>query len=98
MEEQKRGCDNSQTSNNSKQPIFLGKQVTKCKDSALKERLRVLIKSKGMSESDFYHLIEMSKQNWYSYSWGLWQPTLELKVRIAKALGVDSSVIWQESK
>jgi DNA-binding XRE family transcriptional regulator len=51
-----------------------------------------------MSEADFYHSIGVSKQNWYSYSWGLWQPNIEMKIKIATALGCDSCLIWQEKK
>jgi DNA-binding XRE family transcriptional regulator len=71
-------------------------EVKLSKDSYLKERLKTLIKSKGMSEADFYNSIGLSRQYWYALSWGLWNPTIELKCKIASALAVDSSVIFQE--
>lgn len=71
-------------------------EVRKGKDELLKERLKTLIISRGISEATFYSSLGLSKQVWYAISWGLWQPTKELKCRIAKALQTDSCVIWQE--
>lgn len=98
MEEQKRGCDNGKTSNNAKQPIFLKSQVEKYRNPALKERLKTLILAKGMSQADFYHSLGLGKDYWYMISWGRTECPADLKVKIAVALGVDSSVIWQEKK
>ena len=64
------------------------------KDQLLKKRLQTLIISKGMSESDFYHSLEISKQYWYFISWGIWACPIPLKVRISKKLNTDSSAIW----
>lgn len=80
------------------QTFFLPKQVINRKDALLKLKLQTLIKAKGLYEKDFYHSIGISKQNWYSYSWGLIPTPQEWKIRIAQALGTDSSVIWQEKE
>lgn len=80
----------------SKKKIFLNSVVRRGKNKALKIRLQTLIKSKGMSEADFYSHLGYSRQVWYAISWGIWELTVEHKVKIAMALGVDSSVIWQE--
>ena len=94
-----------QTDNMEKKTFFLTEQVKKSKitinkkkDILLKERLRTLIKSKGLSEADFYHKIGLEKQYWYSISWGLLEIPLDVKVKIAKALDSDTSVIWKENK
>ena len=78
--------------------VFLPHVVKKGKSRALKIRLRVLINGKGMSESDFYKSLGFSKQVWYALSWGIWECTTEQRVRISRALGVDSSVIFQLDK
>lgn len=83
---------------NPSQPFFLNSDVRKSKDRSLKIRLQTLIKAKGMSEADFYHNLGYSRQVWYAMSWGVWETSIEHKVKIARALGVDSSVIWQERK
>lgn len=77
-------------------PLSADIGVKKSKDTLLKERLQTLIKAKGLSESEFYNSLGLSKQYWYWLSWGLWEPTIELKVKISKALGTDSCVIWKE--
>jgi len=82
--------------NSSDKNFFLDKRVKERKNHALKTRLQTLILSKGLSEPDFYHKIGLSKQYWYEISWGRWDCPIKLKVRIAEALGVDSSVIFQE--
>lgn len=78
--------------------LSVNHEVNRCKNRLIKERLRTLIKAKGMSEADFYNSIKISRQYWYYLSWGICDCPTELKVRIAQALGIDSSVIWQEDK
>lgn len=89
---------NEGTQDNPSLPFFLKSEVRRSKDKTLKIRLQTLIKAKGMSEADFYNQLRYSRQVWYAMSWGIWETSIEHKVRIAKALGVDSSVIWQERK
>lgn len=89
-------CPMSEMDNKPQQNLFLNSAVKRCKDKSLKIRLQTLINSKGLSEPDFYNSLGYSRQVWYAISWGIWEATIEHKVRIAKALDVDSSVIWQE--
>ena len=84
----------NESNNTPKQTIFLDSHIRRSKDKAIKIRLQTLIKSKGMSENEFYKNLGYSAQVWYAISWGIWETTIEHKVRIAKALEVDSSVIW----
>ncbi len=83
-------------SNNPRSRFFCLEQVKLCKKPILKERIQTLIKSKGISESEFYNKIGLSRQYWYYISWGIWKPTTELRIKIARELGVDSSVIFQD--
>ncbi len=71
--------------------------VKECKNPILKERIRTLIIKKGLSESEFYNSIGISRQYWYYLSWGIWETPTHLKVRISKELDVDSSVIWNNN-
>lgn len=82
----------------SSQNFFLDTKVKRHKNGVLKTRLQTLILKKGMKEHEFYHSVGISKQYWYFLSWGIFEPTIDLKVKIAQALECDSSVIWQENK
>ena len=84
--------------NTKRKPIFLNSHIRKIKDVSLKIRLQTLIKARGLSEKDFYRSLDYSPQVWYALSWGIWEANIETKVKVAKALEVDSSVIWQDSK
>src|SRR3989338_7817753 len=81
-----------------RKPIFLNSHIRKIKDVSLKIRLQTLIKARGLSEKDFYRSLDYSPQVWYALSWGIWEANIETKVKVARALEVDSSVIWQDSK
>ena len=80
------------------QTFFKLPRVKISSDRVLKTRLLTLISAKGISQADFYKSIGLSRQYWFSISYGLIECPLDLKVKISQALGVDSSVIWQEKK
>lgn len=89
---------NHSQENTTKQNFFLDKPVKKCKNWVLKNRLQTLIKRLGMSEADFYKEIGLSKQYWYMISWGMEETPQDVKIRVAKALDTDTSLIWQEQE
>lgn len=66
------------------------------KNHTIKTRLKTLIQERGMSEPDFFHSIGLTRQHWYYISWDIWPTSIELKLKIAQALGTDSCLIWQE--
>lgn len=72
--------------------VLRGVKVSKNKH--LKERLQTLIADRGLSEPEFFHSIGMSRQHWYYISWGIWDCKYSLKLKIAKALETDTSVIF----
>lgn len=76
----------------------LNRLVEKHRDERLKLRLKTLISARGMCQADFYKSLGLGKDYWYMISWGKVVCPLDLKVRIAQALGVDSSVIWEEAR
>ena len=82
-------------------PIFwtegVKKPVLDTKDKGLKSRLRTLIFERGYkAEHEFFHEIGVSRQYWFRISWGIDECPLYLKFKIAKALGVDSRLIWRD--
>lgn len=76
----------------------LSNEVKPRKDQALKIRLDSFIKARGLSISDFYREVGISRQLWYYYSWGLWPVPVQVRVRVAIVLKVDSSVLWPPEK
>jgi hypothetical protein len=88
--------DKQESSIPSTNTFSLTTAVKKCKNTLLKERLRTLIRSNGLSEREFYHSINLTRQYWYGVSWGIMSIPFELKLKIAKALNVDTSIIWQK--
>jgi len=77
--------------------FFSSMGVNSRKDWALHERLQTLIKNAGLTNQEFYISVGISRQHYYQFSWGLQKCPIEIKVRIAKVLNTDSSVIWQNS-
>lgn len=75
------------------------KPLIEHKNKGLKSKLRALILKKGLKEEyEFFQSLGLSRQYWYRISWGLDECPTYLKIRIAKALGVDSILIWEEVK
>jgi len=92
--------DGGSLDNSSTDAFFCAEGVKKplidTKDKGLKSRLRALILERGMKEEhEFFQSIGLSRQYWYRISWGLDECPVYLKIKIAKALGVDSIVIWE---
>lgn len=87
--------ENATLKDSSESSIFLNEPVKRGKDKALKIRLDTLIKNAGLTQSEFYRELQISRQYWYFISWGLWDCPIEFKVKIARLLNTDSSVIWR---
>ena len=85
-------------SNNPNNSFFSQEVVKRGKDIALKTRFDTLIKNAGLSQTEFYERTGISRQYFYFISWGIWECPIEMKVKIAKVLTTDSSVIWQEER
>lgn len=77
--------------------FFLDKQVIDCqKKQSLTplEIVKVLLKERAMKQVDLADKIGMSRQGLHSYLSGKWVVPTQIKIKIAEALEVDSSVIW----
>ena len=74
----------SESSNNS---FFCEEEVKKCKNQILKNRCEDAITSCGISNQDFYERVNISRQQWYYWSWGLIEFPLWLKVKLCDEFG-----------
>jgi len=74
--------------------FFYARGVKKSKNKALKNRLQTLINDRGLTELEFRRELGVSRQYWYGISWGLFTITKILKLRIAKLLDTDTSIIF----
>lgn len=77
--------------------FFVDNRVNEGKDYLLHERIKTLIKNKGLSNSEFYKLSGISRQHYYLISYGLQKCSIELRVKLAKILDTDSSLIFQKN-
>jgi len=84
------------TTSGKTEPFFCSKVVKHSKNIILKTRLDTLIKRAGLSQSEFYNKMQISRQLWYFYSWGIWIIPTHMRVKLAEILQCDSSVIFQE--
>ena len=86
---------NQQEGNGSQgEPFFLNKDVSVCNEVILKDRFKVLLLSKGWSQSRLADEIRITKQTLGNIINDYWKPTSQIKIKIAEALGVDSLVIF----
>lgn len=77
--------------------FFIPEQVRECKkkqSSKPLDTVKVLLKERGMKQSHLADKIGIARQTLHHYLSGYWGATVEMKVRISRELGVDSSVIW----
>ena len=88
----------AQTNNSKEDSFFCSKVVKRSKNIILKTRLDTLIKRAGLSQSEFYNKMQISRQLWYFYSWGIWIIPTHMRVKLAEILKCDSSVIFQEEQ
>jgi DNA-binding XRE family transcriptional regulator len=78
--------------------FFSNESVKKQKNLALRTRLQTLIKQKGWTNQEFYKISGVSRQYYYFISWGLWPCPLDIKLKIARVLEVDSRIIWRDEE
>ena len=63
-------------------------------DLSVKQAITTLCRAKGWKYTDLSAHVGIAKQTLNNYMNGRWGVPTEIKVKIAKELGVDSSVIW----
>lgn len=57
--------------------------------------IRALLKERNWKQSELAQKIGMTRQALNNYLRGFWVFPLSIKIKIAEAFGVDSSVIWR---
>jgi len=89
---------NSKSDKSSQDNFFLKEGVKGRKNQVFKIKLQTLILSKGMSEPEFFRKLNISRQRWYYFSWGIWACPDWLKIRISHELNVPIHSIWSDQK
>ena len=80
-------------------PFFLDKGVKESKIKlSPKEVILSLCRAKAWKQVDLANAIGISRQGLNNYISGRWSIPTQIKVKIAQALEVDSSVIWDLKK
>lgn len=77
--------------------FFLKNQVKDSKKSLSYKPIdivKILLRERGMKQVDLADKINISRQGLHNYLRGFWNPPTQIKLKIARALNVDSSVIW----
>jgi len=75
--------------------ISLNSEVLKGKEKpSVRQAIAILCRSKGWKYTDLARDVGIAKQTLNNYMSGKWAVPTQIKVRIAQALEVDSSVIW----
>lgn len=67
--------------------FFINQGVKGCKNKALKIKCESKIEELGMSNEQFYVKTEISRQQWYYWSWGLLPFPTWLKIRLCDLYG-----------
>lgn len=58
------------------------------------EIVKILLKERALKQVDLAAKIGMSRQGLHNYLRGVWVVPTQIKIKVAEALEVDSSVIW----
>ena len=78
--------------------IFLNSGVRKSKELTPEQMIEALLKERNLKKSDLASMIGIQRQSLNHYLHGFWNIPVSIKLKIAKALEVDSSIIWSLEK
>lgn len=83
-----------------RKPFFLNYQVRECIKNRLcvRDVVKILCRERALKLVDLARKIGISRQGLNNYISGRWAVPTQIKIKIAEALGVDSSVIWDLEK
>lgn len=87
-----------ESSNTSKPDFSLTSEVSVCWKIPLKDRVKFLLASKGMTQSEYADLIGINKGTISKILNGFWTPTSKIKILMGKHLGVDSLVLFGDQQ
>ena len=80
--------------NDARKPFFTTKDVSGCLDIPLKDRVRVLLFRKAMSQNEFADLVGITKATMSNIINNHWIPTSRIKLKMAQVLECDSLVLF----
>jgi len=89
---------NGSLSNSKDKPFFIPEGVSICWKISLKDRVRFLLASKGMTQNQLADLIEINKGTLSKIINDNWAPTSKIKLLMAKYVGVDSLILFGDKK
>ena len=85
--------------NESTKSFFLNKGVKECKKQLTpKEVIDVLLRERAWKQVELADKVGLSRQGLNNYISGRWEIPTQIKIKIARVLEVDSSVIWDLEK
>lgn len=76
-----------QTDNSKEDSFFCNRKVRKCKNPVYKILCESAVTSAGLSNEQFYKKAEISRQQWYYWSWGIETFPDWLKIRLCDKFG-----------
>jgi len=95
----KNGNNSKELGTNERGHVFLKSPVRNSQNKlSPKEVILSLLRAKAMKQVDLADEIGMSRQGLNAYISGKWEVPTQIKIKIAQALEVDSSVIWDLEK
>ncbi len=76
--------------------FFSPEGVKKCKKHNLSANdvIKVLLRERALKQVELADMVGLSRQGLNNYISGRWGVPTQIKIKIAQALQVDSSVIW----
>ena len=106
MEQKERDLNNvckdeisNEVKNNEAEPFFCPKVVLNgFKQLSVKEIVLALLRERNWTQVDLSNRIGLSKSSLNNYISERWATPTQIKIKIAQALEVDSSVIWDLEK
>ena len=79
-------------------PFFITGAVSNRLDVRLKDRFKILLRRKGISQNELADLVGINKGTMSKIANGDWTPTSQLMIKIAEHLDCDSAVIFGDQK
>lgn len=86
---------NANTEQSKEENFFLDNEVVEGCYEPIHIIFKTLLMTKNWKQQDLADAVGIDKANISRICHGLYIPTLDLRLKIAKALEVDSSIIWR---
>ncbi len=75
-------------------PFFCDEGVRESKKLSPEQMIEALLRERNIKKSNLANMIGLQRQSLNHYLHGFWPIPTSTKIKIAQALGVDSSIIW----